>query len=123
MLLTEYAFELSEKDAQAGWLIWIDADSVSSKRLVPDDILGMLPEACDIAFAGARDMDGGTYVDCSFMAFNLNKRPALDLLGDLRGAYISGELLQYREWNDAFITERLLNIYKAHGMKIQLFHK
>ena len=117
--LTEYAFELSEKDAQAGWLIWIDADSVSSKRLVPDDILGMLPEACDIAFAGARDMDGGTYVDCSFMAFNLNKRPALDLLGDLRGAYISGELLQYREWNDAFITERLLNIYKAHGMKIQ----
>ena len=79
----------------------------------------MLPEACDIAFAGARDMDGGTYVDCSFMAFNLNKRPALDLLGDLRGAYISGELLQYREWNDAFITERLLNIYKAHGMKIQ----
>ena len=117
--LTEYAFELSEKDAQAGWLIWIDADSVSSKRLVPDDILGMLPEACDIAFAGARDIDGGRYVDCSFMAFNLNKRPALDLLGDLRGAYISGELLQYREWNDAFITERLLNIYKAHGMKIQ----
>jgi hypothetical protein len=53
------------------------------------------------------------------MAFNLNKRPALDLLGDLRGAYISGELFQYREWNDAFITERLLNIYKAHGMKIQ----
>jgi len=117
--LTEYAFELSEKDAQAGWLIWIDADSVSSKRLVPDEKLGMLPEACDIAFAGARDIDGGRYVDCSFMAFNLNKRPALDLLGDLRGAYISGELLQYREWKDAFITERLLNIYKAHGMKIQ----
>ena len=117
--LTEYAFELSEKDAQAGWLIWIDADSVSSKRLVPDDILGMLPEACDIAFAGARDIDGGRYVDCSFMAFNLNKRPALDLLGDLRGAYISGEIVQYREWHDSFLIERLLNIYKAHGMKIQ----
>jgi len=50
---------------------------------------------------------------------SLNKRPALDLLGDLRGAYNSGELLQYREWHDSFLIERLLNIYKAHGMKIQ----
>ena len=38
------------------------------------------------------------------MAFNLNKKPAqLIYLGDLRGAYISGELIQYREWHDAFI--------------------
>jgi hypothetical protein len=52
------------------------------------------------------------------MAFNLNKKPALDLLGDLRGAYIFRRTSQYREWHDAFITERLLNIYKAHGMNI-----
>ena len=117
--LTEYAFELAEKDKEAGWLIWIDADSFAKKRLVPDDILAMLPEACDVAYAGIRTTDDNVqYLDTSFMAFNLNKKPALDLLGDLRGAYNSGELISYREWHDAFITERLLNIYKAHGMKI-----
>ena len=118
--LTEKAFELAEESKDAGWLIWIDADSLASKRLVPDDILAMLPEACDVAYRGVRNYPDKTfYIDTSFIAFNLNKRPALDLLGDLRGAYNSGELLQYREWHDSFLIERLLNIYKAHGMKIQ----
>jgi hypothetical protein len=118
--LTEKAFELAEESKDAGWLIWIDADSLATKRLVPNDILAMLPEACDIAYRGVRNYPDQTfYIDSSFIAFNLNKRPALDLLGDLRGAYNSGELLQYREWHDSFLIERLLNIYKAHGMKIQ----
>ena len=118
--LTEKAFELAEESKDAGWLIWIDADSLATKRLVPNDILAMLPEACDIAYRGIRNYPDQTfYIDSSFIAFNLNKRPALDLLGDLRGAYNSGELLQYREWHDSFLIERLLNIYKAHGMKIQ----
>ena len=118
--LTEKAFELAEESKDAGWLIWVDADSLASKRLVVKDILSMLPEACDIAYRGVRNYPDKTfYLDTSFIAFNLNKRPALDLLGDLRGAYISGEIVQYREWHDSFLIERLLNIYKAHGMKIQ----
>ena len=118
--LTEKAFELAEESADAGWLIWIDADSLATKRLVPNDILSMLPKECDVVYKGIRNhSDGTSYLDTSFIAFNLNKKPALDLLGDLRGAYNSGEFLQYREWHDAFILERLLNIYQAHGMKIK----
>ena len=118
--LTEKAFELAEESADAGWLIWIDADSLATKRLVPNDILSMLPKECDVVYKGIiNHSDRTSYLDTSFIAFNLNKKPALDLLGDLRGAYISGEFLQYREWHDAFILERLLNIYQAHGMKIK----
>ena len=118
--LTEKAFELAEESADAGWLIWIDADSLATKRLVPNDILSMLPKECDVVYKGIiNHSDGTSYLDTSFIAFNLNKKPALDLLGDLRGAYNSGEFLQYREWHDAFILERLLNIYQAHGMKIK----
>ena len=118
--LTEKAFELAEESADAGWLIWVDADSLATKRLVPNDILSMLPKECDVVYKGIiNHSDGTSYLDTSFIAFNLNKKPALDLLGDLRGAYNSGEFLQYREWHDAFILERLLNIYQAHGMKIK----
>jgi hypothetical protein len=118
--LTEKAFDLAEESADAGWLIWIDADSLAKKRLVTNDILSMLPDSCDVVYKGTRTYPDKTYyLDTSFIAFNLSKKPALDLLGDLRGAYNSGELLQYREWHDSFILERLLNIYKAHGMKIK----
>jgi predicted O-methyltransferase YrrM len=107
--LTEEAFSLAEKNIKAGWLIWIDADTYFKKRLTKEDILFILPEGADIVYNSD---------DPYFMAFNLNKQPPLDLLGDLRGAYISGELIQYREWHDMFLIERLMNIYSAHGMKI-----
>ena len=119
--LTEYAFELVEKiqEGKAGWLIWIDADSFATRRLVAEDILAMLPEASDIAYSGMRKFDDGTEcIDASFMAFNLSRRPALDLLNELRKGFISGEVFQYREWHDAFIIERLINIYKSHGLRV-----
>ena len=107
--LTEEAFTLAEKNVKAGWLIWLDADTYFKKRITKEDILFMLPEGADIVYNPE---------DPYFVAFNLNKQPPLDLLGDLRGAYISGELIQYREWHDTFIMERLINIYSAHGMKV-----
>jgi len=65
--------------------------------------------------------------DCDFMcmedadyfaAFNLSKQTTVDLLGDLRGAYVSGEYLNYREWTTTFILSRLLTIYNAHGFNL-----
>ena len=54
-----------------------------------------------------------------FAAFNLSKQTPVDLLGDLRGAYVSGEYLNYREWSTTFILSRLLTIYNAHGCTLQ----
>ena len=42
-------------------------------------------------------------MNLSFMAFNLNKQPTIDILADLRGAYILGEMIKYREWHDYYI--------------------
>jgi hypothetical protein len=106
--LTEYAFTLAE-DKKAGWLIWLDADTYLNKRLTKDDILFLLPEGADIVY----NPD-----DFFFMAFNLNKQSAIDVLADLRGSYILGEVTKYREWHDAYILQRLLTIYEAHGMRV-----
>ena len=58
------------------------------------------------------------FAETSFMAFNLNLRPPLDILGDLRGFYMSNEVTTYREWHDGFIISRLINLYRAHGLKV-----
>jgi hypothetical protein len=52
------------------------------------------------------------------MGFNLSSHNTCSILADLRGAYTIGETIAYREWHDGFIFERLLNIYKAHGMEV-----
>ena len=86
--LTEEAFTLAKQNVEAGWLIWIDADTYFKKRLTKEDILFMLPEGADMVYNSA---------DPYFVAFNLNKQPPLDLLGDLREAYTSGEYMYSTE--------------------------
>ena len=108
--LTEEAFSLAEKSKDAGWLIWIDADSYLNKTLSKENLLTILNDKADIVYNPNEPF---------FMAFNLNKQPTVDILADLRGAYILGEVTKYREWHDYYVLERLMNIYQAHGMKVE----
>ena len=110
--MTEFAFEMAETSVKPGWMIWIDADTVTTKTFSQSSIKKYLNNKCSIVYLGRSEID---YSETSFTAFNLNRENPLMLLADLRGAYVSGEVLGYREWHDGFIFERLLNIYKAHG--------
>ena len=113
--LTQSAFNLVANHKSPGWLIWIDADSYTLKRMTTKDVLALLPEGADVVCLERSDQE---YHEGAFMAFNLNSQATQDLLGDLRGAYISGEVFNYREWHDTFIFTRLLTLYKAHGLKV-----
>ena len=114
--MTEYALEISENEAQGGWLCWIDADTITDKPFSEEKLRDILVDKADLVHLGRRDCD---YSETSFMAFNLNYQTAIYLLADLRGCYEIGEVVSYREWHDGFIFERLLKIYTAHGMKVQ----
>ena len=119
--LTEAAFNLTaEHDlhpttTHLGWLIWIDSDSYTLKRMTKKDILSLLPEGADVVCLECSEQE---YNEGTFIAFNLKSRATIDLLGDFRGAYISGEIFNYREWHDSFIFTRLITLYKAHGLKV-----
>lgn len=110
--LSDTAFEMAEKETQAGWLIWIDGDTVTHHQMSASDLAPYLNEEVSIVHLGRKITD---YSETSFLGFNLNREKPLQLLADFVGAYLSGEVLGYREWHDGFIFERLLNIYKAHG--------
>jgi hypothetical protein len=112
--LTDFSFKLVEKSVQVGWVVWLDADIILRKPVNKQDLFGIIPLGSELVHLGRKDVD---YSETSFMAFNLNTVPPLDLLGDMRGLYNSHEVLSYREWHDGFIFERLFNIYGAHGLK------
>lgn len=122
--MTDLAFEMMDVDdkyitagiepPENNWMIWLDADTVATKRLDVKQLESWLPDASDLVHLGRTDAD---YSETSFMGFNLGVHNTCSLLADLRGAYTIGEVVAYREWHDGFIFERLLNIYKAHGME------
>ena len=107
MALTECAF-----DHSGCWLFWLDPSAINIKTIKEKDIDSLFPESSEnVDLITVKDQ---TYI----MAFNLSRQTPVDLLGDLRGAYTSGEFSNYREWHDVFIMNRLRTIYEAHGMKI-----
>ena len=117
--LTDLAFEMMEDEnydkEEPNWLIWIDADTIASKRLDVSAVDKWLPSQASVVHLGRTNID---YSETSFMGFNLQYHDACSLLADFRGCYTIGETIAYREWHDGFIFERLLNIYKAHGMAV-----
>ena len=103
--LTECAF-----DSTNGWLFWLDPSCMNIKNVYKKDIDTIFPEHSD-------KLDLVTFTDMTqIVGFNLDRETPVRLLGDLRGAFISGEFLNYREWHDTFIFDRLKLIYNAHGM-------
>jgi len=112
--ITDCAFNLCETMEKPGWLVWLDADTVAVRPLNRHQLLQSLPKNSDIVHLGRKNF---TYSETSFIGFNLESQPPVDFLGDFLGAYLSGELFHYREWHDGFIFERLITIYKAHGLK------
>ena len=112
--ITDCAFGLCETVEKPGWLVWLDADTVAVRPLSRYNLLQSLPKGSDLVHLGRKNF---TYSETSFIGLNLESQPPIDFLGDFLGAYLSGELLHYREWHDGFIFERLLTIYKAHGLK------
>ena len=116
--LTDRAFKMMESNKnpeEPEWLIWLDGDTVTKKRLDKKAFDKWLPEKASLVHLGRKDVD---YSETSFMGFNLQYHDACSILADLRGCYTLGETIAYREWHDGFIFERLLNIYKAHGMVV-----
>lgn len=112
--LTGMAEELRTNKSKQQWLMWLDADTVTRKKLPLKEIKSWLKEDCDIVYLGRTAID---YCESSFLGFNMADIPAHVFLEDFRGLYLSGELFGYREWHDGFAFERLLRMHRVHGLK------
>jgi hypothetical protein len=108
---TDLAYELIDQEYK-GWMVWLDADTITTKKFTAEDAAKILPDEADVVHLGRIDID---YSETGFVGWNMGMHNAASMLVDIRGAYDTDEIFGYREWTDSFIFERLLNIYKAHG--------
>ena len=110
---SDLAYELIDQE-YTDWLVWLDADTLCTSKFTADDAAKLLPDDSDVVHLGRTDID---YSETGFVGWNMGMHNAASMIVDIRGAYDTNEIFGYREWTDAFIFERLLNIYKAHGTK------
>ena len=104
-----------ENNLDYEWVIWLDADVITRVPFPTEKLLEMLGN-CEVAHLGRTAID---YSETGFIAFNVKKNNhATELIVDLEGLYLSGELFGYREWTDAFVFTRLLKLHEAHGLVV-----
>ena len=113
--LTDYFLEVSENEVKGGWLIWMDADVLTTSPLSEEILFEAFPKDAELIHLGRTDID---FSETGFIGFNLDTMHSHYFLADIRGCYDIGEVLAYREWTDAFIMTRFIKIYAAHGMKV-----
>ena len=79
-----------------GYLVWLDADTVSKDHMSWSDIVNFAApnEEAEVVHLGRTAID---YSETSFLSFNLNSTRTLEFLSDFRGMYTSHEVFGYRE--------------------------
>ena len=108
--ITECGFE-----HKGCWLLWVDPMCLTVKDIRTSTLDNYFPDS-------VYNVDFVYTPETSYlMAFNLGRQTAVDIMGDWRGSYMSGEYINYREWTPAFILSRLVTIYTAHGMTVHEF--
>ena len=108
--ITECGFE-----NKGCWLLWVDPMCLTVKDIRTSTLDNYFPDS-------VYNVDFVYTPETSYlMAFNLERQTAVDIMGDWRGSYMSGEYINYREWTPAFILSRLVTIYTAHGMIVHEF--
>ena len=97
-----------------GWLIWLDADSVTYEDITTDLLDSMFDNEYDIAYLGRQN----AYASCSsLIGYNLNSEVTPVFMSDFVNYYNSDEVLSLRCFADNFVFDRLRTLHEVHGMK------
>ena len=110
---------MSDPDDQTPYsLLWLDGDTVTTEDVDADWLDNFIDMDADIALLERPVAD---YAETSFMRFALwpSREAAFNVLEDVRASYDTLEVRGYREWHDGFVFQRIINIHKNHGIRIQ----
>lgn len=108
-LYSIFCTKMSDDD----WVIWLDSDIETFSKISMDTLRGWLKG--DIVYLGRKDIN---YSETSFMAFNVARPTTQFFVSSLARIYHTGEVLNYKEFHDGFVFERLLHSHEDSELKL-----
>lgn len=84
------------------YLIWLDADVLTPRKVTIDDIIKCLPKEGDaVSYLGRKDWD---HSECGWLAFDLEQN-ASQIIDYVVKAYASDSIFQCEQWHDSWIFD------------------
>lgn len=95
----------AKADDSPRYLIWLDADVITTAPVTFDDIALCIPKEGDaVAYMGRKDWD---HSECGWLAFDL-VNGGDRLIERLYQTYIKDEVLAMEQWHDSWVFDRIV---------------
>lgn len=87
------------------YLIWLDADVITTRKVTEDDLRKCFPKEGDaVSYMGRKDWD---HSECGWLVFDLENGGA-DIIDEIYALYVSDEVFKHNQWHDSFIFDFVL---------------
>ena len=84
-------------------LVWLDADTVSTKWVSNKFIYGLIPKKFYCSYLGR----GKRHSECGFMAFSIKHRNNIKFMDKYQWYYDSGDIFNLEQWNDCYVFDHV----------------
>jgi len=99
-----FAKSLAADMIESGWMIWIDADTVTHTPVSMQFLDSVCPNKSMISYLGRGEK---YHSECGWVAYNLDAPECRQFVRDFVNMYNRDEIFQQREWHDSYIFDVL----------------
>lgn len=107
-----YAISLVANYTADGWLIWLDADTVTHSNIQLADLDRLCPTDAMICYLGRGEK---YHSECGWVAYNLDHANTRSFIQDLRGMYDTDRIFDLREWHDSYVWDTVRRQYQEQN--------
>lgn len=91
------------KEPGPRYLVWLDADVVTTRKITLDEIKECLPKEGDaVAYLGRKDWP---HSECGWLAFDLDNGNSEAIINKVIRLYNSDEVFKFEQWHDSWVWD------------------
>jgi hypothetical protein len=99
-----FAKSLAADMIDSGWMIWVDADTVTHTPVSMQFLNSVCPNKFMISYLGRGEK---YHSECGWVAYNLDAPECRQFVRDFVNMYNRDDIFQQREWHDSYIFDVL----------------
>jgi hypothetical protein len=105
-----YSIKLVSNYTSNGWLIWLDADTVTHSPITVTDLETLCPNNAMISYLGRGEH---YHSECGWVGYNLEHSKTRNFINDLTGMYDQDRIFDLEEWHDSYVWDVVRRQYQS----------
>jgi hypothetical protein len=107
-----YSIALVANYTSGGWLIWLDADTVTHSTISIADLERLCPTTAIISYLGRGE---NYHSECGWVGYNLDHPETRNFITDLKAMYDQDKIFDLAEWHDSYVWDVIRRRYQKQN--------